>query len=73
MSLPIEPPGRLLSPRELIDYLAQQYGLPLTLPSLYSMISRGDSPKVTYFRNRPKFKIPDIDTWVRNNLSDNRK
>jgi hypothetical protein len=73
MSLPIENPGRLLSPREAIDYLAEQYGLPLTLPSLYSMISRGDAPKVTYFRNRPKFKIPDLDSWVRNNLSDNRK
>jgi hypothetical protein len=44
---------RLLSPQKAIDYLAQQYGLPISLASFYTMISRGDSPKVTYFRNRP--------------------
>lgn len=63
---------RLLSPREAIDYLAQQYGIKISLASLYSMISRGDAPKVTYFRNRPKFTIIHINEWVRNNKSDHR-
>jgi hypothetical protein len=65
--------GQLLSPKEAIGYLQTRYGLIISLASLYSMISRGDAPKVTYFRKRPKFTIADIDEWVRNNLSDNRK
>jgi hypothetical protein len=64
---------QLLSPKKTVDYLAQHYGITISLPSLYSMISRGDAPKVTYFRGRPKFKIPDIDAWVRNNTSDRRR
>ena len=66
-------PDRLLSPKEAVDFLKMQYGIKTSLPSFYSMISRKDGPKVTYFRNRPKFTVPDIDEWVRNNLSDNRK
>jgi hypothetical protein len=65
--------GQLLSPKEAIEDLRQRYGLIISIASLYSMISRGDAPKVTYFRGRPKFTIADIDEWVRNNLSNNRK
>jgi predicted DNA-binding transcriptional regulator AlpA len=64
---------RLLSPKETIQDLQSRYGILISLASFYTMISRGDSPKVTYFRNRPKFTVADIDEWVRNNLSANRK
>ena len=64
---------RLLSPKPTIDYLQTRYGINISQASFYSMISRGDAPKVTYFRNRPKFTIADIDEWVRNNLSDHRE
>ena len=64
---------RLLSPKETVDDIRNRYGLPISLTSFYTMISRGDSPKVTYFRNRPKFTVADIDEWVRNSLSANRK
>jgi predicted DNA-binding transcriptional regulator AlpA len=66
-------PDRLLTPQKAIDYLAQRYGIQISLASFYSMISRGEAPKVTYFRGRPKFTIADIDEWVQRNLSDRRK
>ena len=66
-------PEQLLSPKETVETIHNRYGIHISLPSLYSMISRKEGPKVTYFRNRPKFTIADIDKWVRNNLSDNRK
>jgi hypothetical protein len=62
-----------LSPRETVDDIHNRYNIKISLPSFYSMISRGDAPKVTYFRGRPKFTIADIDEWVRRNLSDKRK
>jgi predicted DNA-binding transcriptional regulator AlpA len=66
-------PDRLLSPTECVQYLETRYGIIISIASLYSMISRGDAPKVTYFRKRPKFTEANIDEWVRNNLSDKRK
>jgi hypothetical protein len=66
-------PDRLLSPKEAVEYLKTRYGLIVSITSLYTMISRGDAPKVTYFRRRPKFLATDIDEWVRGNLSDDRK
>jgi hypothetical protein len=63
---------RLLSPKETVDYLQTRYGIQISPASFYTMKSRGDSPKVTYFRNRPRFTKADIDEWVRNNLSDRR-
>jgi hypothetical protein len=66
-------PDRLRSPKELVEYLKERYGIIISLASCYTMISRGDAPKVTYFRKRPKFTIYDIDEWVRGNLSDDRK
>jgi hypothetical protein len=71
--IPTDNPARLLSPKEAIEYLVQHYGIYIRRPSLYSMINRGDAPTVTYFRNRPKFTISDIDEWVRNNISDKRR
>jgi hypothetical protein len=71
--IPTDNPARLLPPLETTKFLDSRYGIKISLASLYSMISRGDAPKVTYFRGRPKFTIPDIDEWVRNNTSDNRK
>ena len=68
-----QPQDRLLSPREAVEYLQTRYGITISIASLYSMISRGDAPKVTYFRRRPKFVVADIDEWVRGNLSDDRK
>jgi hypothetical protein len=68
-----QPLERLLSPKETVEYLQTHYGIQISLPSLYSMISRKDGPKVTYFRNRPKFTIADIDEWVRSNLSPVRR
>jgi hypothetical protein len=64
---------RLLSPKDAIEYLKTRYGIIISIASFYSMISRGDAPKVTYFRGRPKFTVADIDEWVRGNLSDDRK
>lgn len=63
---------RLLSPKETVAHLADKYGVHISLASLYSMISRREGPKVTYFRNRPKFTLADIDEWVHKNLSDSR-
>ena len=65
--------ARLRSPTEALAYLKERYGIVISLASFYSMISRGEAPKPTYFRNRPKFYEKDIDEWVRNNLSNNRK
>jgi hypothetical protein len=62
-----------LTPKETVHYLHLRYGINISLASFYTMISRGDSPKVTYFRNRPKFTLADIDEWVRKNLYANRK
>lgn len=66
---PDDNPDRLLSPKEAIDYLKSRYGIVISLASFYTMISRRQSPNVTDFRGRPKFKMPDIDEWVRNNTS----
>ena len=63
---------RLLSPKEAIEYLKSRYGIIISHASFYTMISRGDAPKPTYFRGRPKFTVVDIDEWVRRNLSDRR-
>jgi predicted DNA-binding transcriptional regulator AlpA len=65
-------PEKLLSPKEAVDYLQTRYSIKISLASLYTMISRGIAPKVTYFRGRPKFTEADIDEWVRSNLSDRR-
>jgi hypothetical protein len=46
---------RLLSPKEAVEYLRERYGIIISIATLYTMISRGDSPKVTYFRKRPRF------------------
>jgi predicted DNA-binding transcriptional regulator AlpA len=73
MTLPEKFPDEFLSPTETVKYLRTRYRIQISLPSLYSMISRGDAPKGTYFRNRPKFTEADIDEWVKQNLSDNRK
>jgi hypothetical protein len=72
-SVPDNNLDHLLSPKEAIEYLRTRYGIIISPASFYTMISRGEAPKVTYFRGRPKFKIPDIDAWVRNNTSDTRK
>jgi predicted DNA-binding transcriptional regulator AlpA len=64
---------KLFSPQETVDHLRTRYGIKISLASLYSMISRGDGPKVTYFRGRPKFTESDIDEWVKNNISDKRR
>jgi predicted DNA-binding transcriptional regulator AlpA len=73
MTLPMNNSDRLLSPKEAIEYIHIRYGVNISLASFYTMISRGEVPKVTYFRGRPKFTIADIDEWVRNNLSPKRK
>lgn len=73
MSFAQDNPEHLLSPQGAIDYLAERYGIRISLASFYSMISRGEAPKVTYFRTRPKFTIADIDAWVQRNISDKRK
>ena len=72
-SMPDYNPAHLLSPTEALEYLKERYGIVISLASFYSMISRGDAPKVTYFRGRPKFYEKDIDEWVRTNLSHKRK
>jgi hypothetical protein len=73
MFLPPENLDRLLTYQGVIDYLAQRYGIQISLASFYTMKSRGQSPKVTYFRTRPRFTIADIDEWVQRNISRNRK
>jgi predicted DNA-binding transcriptional regulator AlpA len=77
MSLAQNPPDNnsdlLLLPKETLAYLASRYNINIKLKSFYSMINRKQSPKPTYFRNRPKFYVSDIDEWVRQNLSDHRK
>jgi predicted DNA-binding transcriptional regulator AlpA len=74
--VPIQPeyydPDRLLSPKETVDNIHILYGIQISLASFYTMISRKEGPKPTYFRGRPKFTIADIDKWVRGNLSDHR-
>jgi predicted DNA-binding transcriptional regulator AlpA len=73
LAQPEQPQDRLLSPKKALEYLQTRYDLIISIASLYSMISRGDAPKVTYFRKRPKFTEANIDEWVRSNLSDKRK
>ena len=63
---------QLLTCTETLQYLKERYGIKITLRSFYSMISRGQSPKPTYFRTKPRFYIADIDAWVLANLSDRR-
>jgi predicted DNA-binding transcriptional regulator AlpA len=65
-------PDRLLSPREALEYLQTRYGIIFKISTFYSMINRGEAPKVTYFRKRSRFLAADIDEWVRGNLSDKR-
>ena len=48
-SLPPYNPTRLLSPTEALAYLKERYGIVISLASFYTMISRGEAPKVTYF------------------------
>jgi hypothetical protein len=67
-----EPTDRLLTPTKAVEYLKQRYDIVISVNSLYTMISRGGAPKVTYFRGRPKFIVPDIDDWVQKTLSDHR-
>jgi hypothetical protein len=59
-------PDLLLTPAQTVEYLRWRYGINIALSSFYSMINRGQSPIPTRFRGRPKFKIQDIDAWVRN-------
>jgi hypothetical protein len=59
-------------PKETLEYLDLRYGIKISLPTFYSMISRKEGPTPTYFRGRPKFTVPNIDEWVRNNLSNDR-
>ena len=66
-------PDMLLTPAQTVEYLRWRYGINMALSSFYSMINRKQSPKATYFRNRPKFTVADIDEWVRSSLSPNRK
>ena len=66
-------PDLLLSPTKALEYLKQRYGITISIKSFYSMISRSESPKVTYFRARPKFKIADIDEWARSNTSSRKR
>jgi hypothetical protein len=66
-------PDLLLTPVQSLQYLHWRYGINFTLRSFYSMINRRQSPKPTYFRDKPRFTIPDIDEWVRQSLSDHRK
>jgi predicted DNA-binding transcriptional regulator AlpA len=63
----------LLQPTNVLAYLNLHYSIIISLASFYSMISRGQAPKVTYFRGRPRFTIADIDEWVQRNISDKRK
>ena len=72
-SAPDYNPARLLSPTEAIAYLKERYGIVISLASFYSMISRGEAPKPTYFRGRPRFMPADIDEWLQRNTSDKRK
>ena len=65
-------PKHLLSPTHALGYLHHHYGIIISIKSFYSMKSRGQAPKVTYFRGLPKFTVADIDEWVQNNLSDAR-
>jgi predicted DNA-binding transcriptional regulator AlpA len=73
MTLALNHPDRFLSPKEVIEYLRLRYGINISLASFYTMKSRGDSPKPTYFRKRPKFTTADIDEWVQRNISPTRK
>jgi hypothetical protein len=66
-------PEHLLSPTNALANLNLHYGIVISLASFYSMISRGEAPKVTYFRGRPRFTIADINEWVLRNISDKRK
>jgi hypothetical protein len=66
-------PDRLLTPKETVHYLYLRYGILISLPTFYSMISRKESPLPTYFRGRPRFTLPNIDARVERNLSDDRK
>jgi hypothetical protein len=65
-------PDRLLSPVEILKYLDEKYGLKFSLKSFYPMICRGDSPKKTRWRNRPKSTPKDIDEWVERHKSGRR-
>jgi hypothetical protein len=57
---------RLLKPTEALADLALRYNLHYKLTSFYSMINRRQSPEPTYIRNKPRFTIAAIDTWVAN-------
>jgi hypothetical protein len=59
---------QLLSPKEVVEYLRQRYGLVVSLPSFYSMISRKDCPPIIYFRKRPKFTKAAVDYWIAKQL-----
>jgi predicted DNA-binding transcriptional regulator AlpA len=63
---------KLLSPKEVIEYLRQRYGIVISVATFYTMKSRGQGPKVTYFRNRAKYIGNDIDEWVARNISSAR-
>jgi predicted DNA-binding transcriptional regulator AlpA len=73
MLSPTETLDRLLTPKDALAYLKERYGVVISIASFYSMISRGQAPKVSYFKNRPRFTASDIDEWVRKNLSATRK
>ena len=66
-------PTLLLTPKEALEYLDWRYGINIALSSFYSMINKKTSPTPTYFRGLPRFTVPNIDEWVRNNLSNGRK
>jgi hypothetical protein len=66
-------PYLLLTPKKTLEYLDWRYGIHIALASFYSMINRKEGPTPTYFRGLPRFTVPNIDEWVRNNLSPDRK
>jgi hypothetical protein len=62
-----------LTPKETLEYILWRYNIKIALSSFYTMINRKTSPTPTYFRGLPRFTVPDIDEWVRKNLSNGRK
>jgi len=62
-------PRPRLRRRDVPNYLAEKYGIPIAVATLNKLASIGGGPPMQYAGRIPLYRIEDLDAWAQERLS----
>lgn len=55
--------------KDVPQYLAEKFGLPITKATLEKMAVNGGGPRMEYYGRFPLYRLEDLDAWASERLS----